>query len=107
MASYLAAKEFFKDQVADDPCPFVCNTFLLYPENESFVPKHTNTYRFMKSYDVFRVEVDRARKNLWRLFDTQEQNVDKLPADTSMRRAFVDHLKKGGKIGWGYGVRFV
>ena len=107
MKSYLAAKDFFKDTVTYEPCPFVCNTFLLYPENEKFIPKHTNTYRFMQSYDVFKEEVDRARKNLWRLFDTQEKNVDKLPTDTSMRRAFVEHLKNGGKMGWGYGIRFI
>ena len=107
MASYLAAKEFFKNTVIYDPCPFVCNTYLLFPENETFIPKNTNTYRFLKSYDVFRVEIDRHRKNLWRLFDTYEQDLDKLPTDTSMRRAFVEHLKKGGKMGWGYGVRFV
>ena len=105
--AYLLAKEFFRDEVQNDPCPFVCHSYLLYPDNAHFLPPHTNTYRFLKSFDIYEVEVDKERENLWRMFDTQEKNVDKLPTDTSMRRAFVAHLKNGGKMGCGRGVLFV
>jgi len=107
MSAYLRAKDYFKSEVSTAPCPFVCHSWLLYPELENILPKHTNTYRFFKSFDVFSYKSDKKRNDLWRLFDTREQNVDKLPTDSSIRRAFVEHLKNDGKVGWGYGVLFV
>ena len=107
MESYRAAKEFFRTEVISDPCPFVCDSYLLYPENEKFLPPTTNTYRFMKSFEILSVRSDKERSNLWRIFDTQEKNIDRLPADTSMRRAFIEHLKKGGKMGAGRGIIFI
>lgn len=104
--SYLMAKAFFGDAVGD-PCPFVCHSHLLYPQQEKFLPKHTNTYKFFKSFDVFESSIDKSRNNLWRLFDTQEKHLDKLPADTSMRRAYIEHMRAGGKMGLGRGVLFI
>ena len=104
--AYLRAKAIFGDRVAD-PCPFVCSSWLLYPEHEDFLPRHTNTYKFYRSFDVFARGYTKNRNNLWRLFDTMECNPDRLPADTSLRRAYVEHLKRGGQTGWGRGVLFV
>ncbi len=105
--SYRQAKAFFKAEVETDPCPFVCDCHLLYPENEKFLPPQTNTYRFLKSFEILSVRTDKERNNLWRIFDTQEKNIDRLPADTTMRRAFISHLKKGGKLGAGRGILFI
>ncbi len=105
--AYRKAKEFFRAEVTTEPCPFTCDSWLMYPGNEDILPKHTNTYRFFKSYDVYEYSTDKARRELWRLFDTLEQSPDRLPTDTSMRRAFVKHLKNGGKLGTGKGVHFV
>ena len=107
IAAYREAKEFFKEKVTTTPCPFVCSSYLLYPENEKFLPKTTNTYRFFKSFDIISSRIDRERNSLWRIFDTHEKNLDRLPKDTSMRRAFVEHLEKGGKIGSGRGILFI
>jgi hypothetical protein len=66
---------------------------------------HTsNVYRFMKRFDIVTSGTSPAREDLWRLFDTDEKEWDKLPADTSLRRAYVEHLKQGGAVGWGHGV---
>ncbi len=106
MDAYRRAKAMFGAEVGD-PCPFVCSSWLLYPEHENFLPKHTNTYRFFKSFDIFEEGTDKSRSNLWRLFDTMEKDPAKLPADTSMRRAYVERLKAGGAMGRGRGVLFV
>lgn len=105
--AYHAAKAFFSGEVTTVPCPFVCDSYLLYPENERFLPKHTNTYRFFQSFEILSVQPDNERNNLWRLFDTMEKNIDRLPADTTMRRAFISHLKNGGKMGSGRGIFFI
>ncbi len=106
MDAYRRAKALFGAEVGD-PCPFVCNSWLLYPEHENFLPKHSNTYRFFKSFDIFEQGTDKSRANLWRLFDTMERDPNKLPADTSMRRAYVERLKAGGQMGRGRGILFV
>lgn len=101
--AYAEAREFFKAQVGEN-CPFVCFSWLLYPDNKDVVPPNTNTYRFMSEYDIIGWETNNG-DDLWRLFDTDEKNPERLPTDTSMRRAFVEHLKNGGKVGCGFGVR--
>ena len=105
--SYLMAKDFFKNEINRDPCPFVCSSYLLFPSNERFLEKGTNLYRFLKSFDVFRSRPDKGRDNLWRIFDTMEKNPDRLPRDTSLRRALADYLKNGGEMGSGRGVFFM
>ena len=104
--AFAMAKEFFKGQVAE-PAPFVCHSWLLYPENKNILSEHSNTYRFMERFDIFSSSINKDRSSLWRLFDTKETRLDKLPVDTSFRRRYVEHLKKGGKVGSGYGVFFL
>ncbi len=87
-----------------ESCPFVCYSWLLYPENKNILQPNTNTYRFMSEYDIIGWEVNNG-EDLWRLFDTEEKNPDRLPADTSMRRCYIDHLKNGGRVGCGFGVK--
>lgn len=41
--AYAYAREFFKDQVGEN-CVFVCNSWLLFPENKSILSPNTNTY---------------------------------------------------------------
>ena len=101
--AYAAAKAFFKARTGKD-CPFVCNSWLLYPENKRILPPSTNTYRFLSEYDVIDWGENQGQ-DLWRLFDTDETDPDKLPANGSLRRCYIAHLKNGGSVGWGYGVR--
>lgn len=103
--SYKMAKEFFKGQY-DEPCAFICRSWLLYPENEKLFPKGSNTYKFFSSFEIISSSINKDNSNLWRLFDTLERNPAKLPADTSIRRAFVNHLLAGGKTGGGVGIFF-
>lgn len=103
--SFNMAKNFFADQIGDT-CAFVCDSWMLYPENADILPKNTNTYHFFSRFDIISSAIDKARVNLWRLFDTDEKDINKLPYDTSLRRAYIDHMKKGGKVGTGFGVFF-
>lgn len=101
--AYAQAREFFKDQVGESGA-FVCDSWLLYPENKNILSPNSNTYRFMSEYDIIAWEVNNG-EDMWRLFDTEEKNPDRLPADTSMRRRYIDHLKNGGRVGCGFGVK--
>jgi hypothetical protein len=101
--AYAQAREFFKDEVGEN-CPFICYSWLLYPENKNILSPKSNTYRFMSEYDVIE-SVNNNGDDLWRLFDTDEKDPNKLPTDSSFRRAYVEHLKNGGKVGEGLGVK--
>ena len=104
--AFARAKEFYKDTFAGiDPVPFVCHSWLLYPDTAKFVPEHLNTYKFLSEFTVFESHYNDG-EDLWRLFDTFERHPDRLPTDTSLRRAFVAHLQNGGRVGWGFGILF-
>lgn len=102
--AYAMAREFFKDQVGD-ACAFVCHSWLLFPENKKILPENSNTVRFISEFDLLDWGYNEGQ-NLWRLFDTHEMNPDRLPMNGSFRRCYVEHLKKGGRVGWGYGIKF-
>ena len=101
--SYAMAREFFREQVGE-PCAFCCHSWLLFPKNKEILPPHTNTYRFISEFDLLDWGYNNG-ENLWRLFDTQEMNPERLPTNGSLRRCYVEHLKAGGRVGWGYGIK--
>ncbi|MBO5931364.1 MAG: hypothetical protein J6Q70_03915 [Clostridia bacterium] len=102
-ASYAAARAFFADELGEN-CVFACGSWLLFPENKNIVPPTSNTYRFLCEYDVVDWGYNEGQ-DLWRLFDTTETDPEKLPTNTSLRRAYAEHLKNGGKVGWGIGYK--
>lgn len=102
--SYAAAREFFKAEAGED-CPFVCHSWLLYPENKDILPASTNTVRFLSEYEIVAWGFNDG-EDLWRLFDTEEKDPEKLPTNGTLRRCYAEHLKKGGRVGWGYGIKF-
>lgn len=104
--AFLRAKEFFAGQWSN-PCTFYCNSWLLFPAHEEIISHHTNTYKFMKRFEIVKETVDHEGKNLWRLFDTDEKNPRRLPADTSMRRSYIHYLTQGKHPGCGIGIFFL
>jgi hypothetical protein len=101
--SYAQARAFFKEQVGENPA-FLCDSWLLYPENKEILSPHSNTYRFLSEYDVVSWRTNTG-EDLWRLFDTDEKNPARLPTDTTFRARYVEHLKKGGRVGLGIGIK--
>lgn len=107
--AYKMAAEFFKKDITDNPIAFVCHSWLLYPGTLEVFPKKTNTYRFAHEFDVIWATHDKDGEypDTWRLFDMDYTgNIEDYPENTSMRRAFKDYLRNGGKTGEGYGVFF-
>lgn len=100
-----ATAHFAPQLKEDEPLVFVCSSWLLYPQHEYFLPETSNLRGFMQRFDIYRSGTHGGdHPDLWRLFDTMEKHPDRLPANSSLRRAYVTHLKNGGKTGWGYGV---
>ncbi len=103
--AFKMARDYFGDQVAEG-CPFICHSWMLYPGNLTILPDSTNVHKFASRFDIFDSADDPDLEDLWRIFDTDEKDPDRLPTDTTMRRCYVNHLKNGGKLGWGHGIFF-
>ena len=111
LASFRMAYEYFgipKGEVL----PVLCWSWLVWPEGDQFFPEGSNLRHFWKSFTIigkndptlyFPPEV--VFPDAWRVFGTEDcADLDALPADTTLRRNVLAYLKKGGRIGWGYGV---
>ena len=97
--SYKKAYKMFGNPV------FICETYLFYPKQYNFLPPNSNIVSFMNEFDIVYSEEDRSMKDMWRIFGLRD-NYDPsgLPRETSLQRAYADHISKTGKNGMGYGV---
>ena len=104
MESFAMAKEFFKEELGEHPI-VLCNSWLLYPKQREFLPSHSNILKFMDLFEIYNWSYSSEVSDLWRIFDTTEQNPDRLPVKNSLHRAYVEYLKQGGRTGKGNGLR--
>jgi len=104
--SYQKAAEFFKDYFIGKPVIFGCNSWLLSSNNYDILPPESNIITFMKDYTILKEMKDPTNSNLWRIFSVIQMpvNVEMLPQDTSLRRAFVQWLKVGNTIDTAFGI---
>ncbi len=102
--SYRQAAEFFKDEFSGNII-FICNSWLLYPWNREVLKDGSNLAEFYDDFNIVSSGEYQNYSEVWRLFDClYEGNPDKLPNDTSLRRAYIERIKVGLPIGHGTGV---
>ncbi len=105
LESYRMASAFYKDLFIQKPTAFVCSSWLLFPSHKEFLPEKSNILTFMNDFDIITSGHSEDQDVLWRIFYKEYTgNVDELPKDTSLRRAYIDWLRKGNQPGYGYGV---
>lgn len=103
--SYKEAAVFFRKRYQLEHIAFVCHSWLLYPRNKEVLSPQSNLYSFFSDFDIIESGDDKDYGEVWRLFDKNyEGDVEKLPQDSSLRRTYADWIRKGEKVGWGYGV---
>lgn len=104
-ASYRECAEFFKDEF-DGPVIFGCSSYLLYPENHKILKPASNILKFADEYTIIRSGEDKTNHNYWRIFGAEQipENLDTVTATTSMQKGYLNWLKQGGTIGYGFGV---
>ncbi len=104
-SSYEQAARFFKERYGLKQIVFVCHSWLLYPKNLEVLKENSNLRRFISDYDIIEWKTYRDYSEVWRLFDRNYTgNIDALPQDTSLRRAYASWIGRGEATGWGYGV---
>lgn len=103
--AYKMAKEFFSNVFIDNKAVFVCESWMLWERNKEILKPGSNLLSFINDYKIVETGEYPDYKETWRIFDTPNvDDLEKLPQNTSLQRAYVDIMKKGEKTGWAYGV---
>ena len=107
-ASMQEASQFYGRHFPGGNVPFVCHSWLLFPGHKEMLPENSGIRQFMEEFTLLSTFEEPQRSNLWRLFLTDDVwELDKLPQDTSLQRAYVAWLKEGKYVGGGLGLRFI
>lgn len=103
--SYRRAAEFYADFFGEDPVLIACDTWLNFPKHDEILKPGSNLLLFAHDYKILQVGYYEDGGSFWRTFDKPyNNNPDDMPTDTTLRRAYVDMLKRGEKLGHAYGV---
>ena len=96
-ASFRQAVDAYSTWYPDRPFKaFACSSWLLDPQFQDYLSPSSNLVRFQRASRLFPSTKGRGRSGLLRIF--QSSDLPNLPRDTSMRRAYLDHLEAGA--GW-------
>ena len=102
--SYKLAADFYKP-ILGDKIVFVCSSWLLFPRHREMLSPTSNLLAFMNDFDIYTSGEYSGYSEVWRLFDKEyDGDVTHLPADSSLRRKYIELISQGEKIGWGKGV---
>ena len=103
--SYRLAADFFRDKLVGEPLVFYCNTWFFFEKHKEMLKPTSNIYRFMSDYDIFEYGLYDDYSQVWRLFGVYYTgNPDDMPADSSLRRSYIELMRRGEPTGWGTGV---
>ena len=104
-ASYRRAQAFFAGAFPGGETPFVCYSWLLFPEHRQFLPAHSRILQFMDTFDIFDSQPDPQGHDLWRIFGREDcSDTASLPEETSLQRAYKQWLLSGHTPGSGSGL---
>lgn len=104
-AAYRAAADFFKASLDGAPVVFYCSSWLLFEKHKEILTPTSNIYQFIADFDIVAKGEYEDYTESWRLFDKfYAGDPDEMPADSSLRRAYIAIMKRGDPTGWGKGV---
>ena len=106
MDSLDKAYRFYKKELKGSLMPVCCASWLLFPDYQGRVfAEGSNVAKFAAMFDIIDVYKTEAFGDFWRVFGVDFADRDKgLPADTSLRRAFIRYMEESNSFGAGYGI---
>ena len=105
LASYRRAAETFADAFGDAPILFTCHSWMLDPWHAEVLAPESNMVQFLRDFALVERGDYGDYKEAWRHFDCLVGgDPDVLPADTTLRRAYVEKMRRGEPLSGGRGV---
>ena len=103
--SYKLSAEYFKDFFGEKPIIFHCSSWLLWERHKEFLKPSSNIVKFLNRYTLVEKGLFNDYSQLWRIFEVDfNGNVDDLPINSSLQKAYYDIVKRGEKVGYGTGL---
>lgn len=102
--AYRRAAAWFADVFDGRPPVFTCHSWMLDPWHLTVLAPTANMAAFYRDFEIVESGSYADYGSLWRLFDCAwTGDPDALPADSSLRRAYVERVRRGEPTGWGRG----
>ncbi len=107
-ASYRDARKYFAKLLGIEDIPFACGSWLLSPLNKTLLNEKSNIVKFASRYEIIKVTEYENNGSIYPwIFDCQTDTpIEKLPRDTSLRRAYAKFIEDGGKLTYAFGIYF-
>ena len=83
--------------------PFVCHSWLLFPDLKNLLDENSNIIRFQEMFDIQSVDFE-FREGEERIFGKVLENPQMYPEKTSLQREARKWLIQGNRLGSGLGV---
>lgn len=104
-ASYKEAYKHVKNLFPDGNVIFGCSSWLLFPKHRDFLPEHLNILKFLSDFEIVEWSESKDFHDCWRIFGKDAKlPPEKLPKDTSLKKAYAEWLCAGNKTGHGFGL---
>lgn len=85
--------------------PVLCHSWLFYPQYEQVFGENSGVGMFRSLWHYYSVGEQESFNDCWRVFSMDmPENLDLLPRNTRMQRAFADYIVSGGTFGDACGI---
>ena len=102
--SFRRAYEMFPEHRVNGVLPMFCGSWLLYPEFEEAFSASPNIMAFRDYFTIFGIYPQETFADSWRVFGTEESDIEQLPERTSLQRNFKKLLRTCTTFGNGHGI---
>ncbi|MGH3488611.1 MAG: acyltransferase domain-containing protein [Actinopolymorphaceae bacterium] len=110
-ASFVRAREFFPRHFPEEPVAFFgCESWLMDPQLAEYLPENSRLVQFQRRFQLLPLTPEEESQTRTDgtmaeyVFGRHHDNLDDYPQDTTLRRAYVTHLRSGrhwhSRAGW-------
>ena len=105
LESYRQAAAHFADQLEGQPIVFTCNSWMLDTWHTTVLSPTSNMIAFYNDFKIVETGFYKDYSSVWRIFDKQyDGDVDALPTDSTLRRAYAERIRRGEPTGYSRGI---
>jgi len=103
--AYKKADSFFKKYFSEYSGIYYCSSWLLFNQLDNYLSPDSNIIQFKNDFVIFENNLFKDYQESMRIFNKIfDGNIDKLPSNTKIQRAYIDMIKKEIPIGYGVGA---